>query len=236
MGDPLMASKSKYRKLKRALVVVLVFIIAFAVYVEVANRNSKNMTYRQKVLKAVYPVWMWWAKLTGKNTKELSGTKQPPISFYSLKAALNNGDTLDFSSLQGKKVMLVNTASDCGYTNQYSDLQKLSEQYKGGLVVIGFPANDFKEQEKGTDDEIAKFCKANYGVTFPLAKKSVVIKTAQQNPVYQWLTDSSKNGWNEKQPSWNFTKYIVNENGVLTNYFGPSISPLSRDVVKSITD
>lgn len=236
MGDPLMASKSKYRKLKRALVVVLVFIIAFAVYVEVANRNSKNMTYRQKVLKAVYPVWMWWAKLTGKNTKELSGTKQPPISFYSLKAALNNGDTLDFSSLQGKKVMLVNTASDCGYTNQYSDLQKLSEQYKGRLVVIGFPANDFKEQEKGTDDEIAKFCKANYGVTFPLAKKSVVIKTAQQNPVYQWLTDSSKNGWNEKQPSWNFTKYIVNENGVLTNYFGPSISPLSRDVVKSITD
>lgn len=236
MGDPLMASKSKYRKLKIALVVVLVFIIAFAVYVEVANRNSKNMTYRQKVLKAVYPVWMWWAKLTGKNTKELSGTKQPPISFYSLKAALNNGDTLDFSSLQGKKVMLVNTASDCGYTNQYSDLQKLSEQYKGRLVVIGFPANDFKEQEKGTDDEIAKFCKANYGVTFPLAKKSVVIKTAQQNPVYQWLTDSSKNGWNEKQPSWNFTKYIVNENGVLTNYFGPSISPLSRDVVKSITD
>lgn len=236
MGDPLMASKSKYRKLKRALVVVLVFIIAFAVYVEVANRNSKNMTYRQKVLKAVYPVWMWWAKFTGKNTKELSGTKQPPISFYSLKAALNNGDTLDFSSLQGKKVMLVNTASDCGYTNQYSDLQKLSEQYKGRLVVIGFPANDFKEQEKGTDDEIAKFCKANYGVTFPLAKKSVVIKTAQQNPVYQWLTDSSKNGWNEKQPSWNFTKYIVNENGVLTNYFGPSISPLSRDVVKSITD
>lgn len=236
MGDPLMASKSKYRKLKRALVVVLVFIIAFAVYVEVANRNSKNMTYRQKVLKAVYPVWMWWAKLTGKNTKELSGTKQPPISFYSLKAALNNGDTLDFSSLHGKKVMLVNTASDCGYTNQYSDLQKLSEQYKGRLVVIGFPANDFKEQEKGTDDEIAKFCKANYGVTFPLAKKSVVIKTAQQNPVYQWLTDSSKNGWNEKQPSWNFTKYIVNENGVLTNYFGPSISPLSRDVVKSITD
>lgn len=236
MGDPLMASKSKYRKLKIALVVVLVFIIAFAVYVEVANRNSKNMTYRQKVLKAVYPVWMWWAKLTGKNTKELSGTKQPPISFYSLKAALNNGDTLDFSSLHGKKVMLVNTASDCGYTNQYSDLQKLSEQYKGRLVVIGFPANDFKEQEKGTDDEIAKFCKANYGVTFPLAKKSVVIKTAQQNPVYQWLTDSSKNGWNEKQPSWNFTKYIVNENGVLTNYFGPSISPLSRDVVKSITD
>ena len=234
MGDPLMASKSKYRKLKRALVVVLVFIIAFAVYVEVANRNSKNMTYRQKVLKAVYPVWMWWAKLTGKNTKELSGTKQPPISFYSLKAALNNGDTLDFSSLQGKKVMLVNTASDCGYTNQYSDLQKLSEQYKGRLVVIGFPANDFKEQEKGTDKEIAEFCKLNYGVSFPLMKKSVVIKSNQQNEVFRWLTESSENGWNSKQPSWNFCKYLVNENGILINYFGSSISPLSSDVTNAI--
>ena len=209
----------------------------FAVYVEIMNRNSTNMTYRQKVLKAVYPAWMWFSKLTGKNTDKLENAGiKPPVSFYSLKATLNNGGAFDFGTTKGKKVLLVNTASDCGYTNQYADLQKLYEKYKDKLLIIGFPANDFKEQEKGTDDEIAKFCKANYGVTFPLARKSVVIKTAQQNPVYQWLTDSSKNGWNEKQPSWNFTKYIVNENGVLTNYFGPSISPLSRDVVKSITD
>lgn len=231
-----MAAKSKYRKLKRILIVLLFFIAAFAVYVEIANRNSKNMTYRQKVLKAVYPVLMWWTKVTGKKTKEISGTKQPPVSFYTLKGTLNNGEPFDFANLKGKKVMLVNTASDCGYTNQYTDLQKLSEEYKDKLVVIGFPANDFKEQEKGSDTDIAQFCKANFGVTFPLMQKSSVVKSAVQNPVYQWLTDSSKNGWNTKAPSWNFSKYIINEEGVLTNYFGSSVSPASSDMLEVIKD
>ncbi len=222
------------RKLKRLLVVLSILIAAFAIYVEIVNRNSKNMTYRQKVLKAVYPALMWFTKLTGKNTKELSGDKQPPVSFYSLKATANNGDTLDFASLQGKKVMLVNTASDCGYTNQYDDLQQLAEKYKDKLVVIGFPANDFKEQEKGTDEDIAAFCKRNYGVTFPLMQKSTVVRSSKQNPVYQWLTDSTKNGWNNKPPAWNFTKYIVDEKGVLTNYFGSSVSPIDKDVLDAI--
>ena len=231
-----MAKKQVYRKLKRALVVILVCIAAFAIYVEIANRNSKNMTYRQKVLKAVYPALMWFTKLTGKNTKELSGTRQPPVSFYSLRGTLNNGESLDFAALQGKKVLLVNTASDCGYTNQYSELQKLSEQYKDKLVVIGFPANDFKEQEKGNDTEIAQFCKVNYGITFTLMKKSSVVTSSLQNPVFQWLTDSSKNGWNNKVPTWNFSKYLVNENGVLTNYFDPSVSPDSEAVIKAIEE
>lgn len=222
------------RKLKRFFIVLLIIIAAFAVYVEIANRNSKNMSYRQKVLKTIYPALMWFTRLTGKNTKELSGTKQPPVSFYSLKTTLNNGDTLDFSGFKGKKVLLVNTASDCGYTNQYEDLQKLSDKFKDQLVVIGFPANDFKEQEKGTDAAIAEFCKKNYGITFPLAQKSVVIKSSEQNPVFQWLTDSTKNGWNSKLPAWNFTKYLVNEEGVLTNYFGSSVSPLSNDVINVI--
>jgi glutathione peroxidase len=231
-----MAKKQVYRKLKRALVVILVCIAAFAIYVEIANRNSKNMTYRQKVLKAVYPALMWFTKLTGKNTKELSGTRQPPVSFYSLRGTLNNGESLDFAALQGKKVLLVNTASDCGYTNQYSELQKLSEQYKDKLVVIGFPANDFKEQEKGNDTEIAQFCKVNYGITFTLMKKSSVVTSSLQNPVFQWLTDSSKNGWNNKVPTWNFSKYLVNEKGVLTNYFDPSVSPDSEVVIKAIEE
>jgi len=231
-----MAKKQVYRKLKRALVVILVCIAAFAIYVEIANRNSKNMTYRQKVLKAVYPALMWFTKLTGKNTKELSGTLQPPVSFYSLRGTLNNGESLDFAALQGKKVLLVNTASDCGYTNQYSELQKLSEQYKDKLVVIGFPANDFKEQEKGNDTEIAQFCKVNYGITFTLMKKSSVVTSSLQNPVFQWLTDSSKNGWNNKVPTWNFSKYLVNEKGVLTNYFDPSVSPDSEAVIKAIEE
>jgi glutathione peroxidase len=228
MGD-------KMRKLKRFLIVVFILLLAFAGYVMYANRNSKNMTLRQKVLKAIYPAWMWYAKLRGKNVTELANAqKQPPVSFYSLKATLNNGDTLDFAGLKGKKVMLVNTASDCGYTNQYNDLQKLSEEYKNKLLVIGFPANDFKAQEKGSDEEIAKFCKGNFGITFPIMKKSVVIKGAEQNEIFKWLSDSTKNGWNNKPPSWNFAKYIVDENGILTNYFGSSISPLSNDVISAI--
>ena len=131
-------------------------------------------------------------------------------------------------------MLLVNTASDCGYTPQYTDLQKLYEEQKDKLVIIGFPANDFKEQEKGTDEEIAQFCKLNYGVTFPLMKKSVVIKSGEQNPIYKWLTDVKQNGWNEEQHSWNFSKYLISEDGVLLNYFGPSISPTSSSVTDAV--
>ena len=158
---------------------------------------------------------------------------RPLRSFYSLSAPLNNNTELNFDSLKGKKVLLVNTASDCGYTNQYDDLQKLFETTKDKLIVIGFPANDFKEQEKGNDEEIAQFCKINFGVTFPLAKKSSV-KGENQNEIFKWLSDKNKNGWNNKQPSWNFSKYLVNEQGLLTHYFDPAISPLSEEVKKAI--
>lgn len=224
------------KKLKRFIIVLLLLIAAFAVYVEIVNRNTKNMTYRQKVLKAVYPALMWFTKLTGKNVSKLAGNKQPPVSFHSLKGLLNDGSTLDFATLKGKKVLLVNTASDCGYTNQYEALQQLYEQHKDKVVVLGFPANDFKEQEKGSDAAIQEFCRKNYGVSFPLMQKSSVIQSPQQNIIYQWLTDSAKNGWNNKMPSWNFSKYLVDENGVLTNYFDPSVSPTSVDVVKAITN
>jgi glutathione peroxidase len=223
------------RKLKRFLLVILLLLIAFAGYVMYVNRNSKNMTLRQKILKAVYPAWMWYAKLRGKNVTELKNQqKQPPVSFYTLKGTLNNGSPFDFETVKGKKIMLVNTASDCGYTEQYDALQKLYESNKDRLVIIGFPANDFKEQEKGTDEEIAKFCKANFDLSFPLMKKSSVIKGNDQNPVYKWLTDSTLNGWNNKAPSWNFCKYIVNEEGILTNYFGSSISPMNKEVFEAI--
>ena len=229
--------RKRNTRLKRIIIIIVIFLAAFFIYVEVVNRNSKNMTYRQKVLKAVYPLWMWWAKLRGKNTTELSNDKKtPPVSFYSLKGVLNNGDTLDFSVFRGKKVLLVNTASDCGYTEQYADLQKLQDQHKEKLVVIGFPANDFKQQEKGTDEEIARFCKANFNISFPLMQKSTVVKSPGQNDVFAWLTDAARNGWNSKPPSWNFAKYLVNEQGVLTNYFGSSISPLSLDVQVAIAD
>ena len=156
--------------------------------------------------------------------------------FYTLSTQLNNGTELKFDSLKGKKVLLVNTASNCGYTNQYDDLQKLFEQHQNNLIVIGFPANDFKEQEKGSDDEIAQFCRINFGVTFPLAKKDSVKKGHHQQKVFRWLTDKTKNGWNSKQPSWNFTKYLVNEQGVLTHYFDAAISPLGEEVSSAINN
>ena len=235
MGNTLKKKRSIAGKLKRTAIVIVVFIAVFASYVEIVNRNSKQMTYRQKVLKAVYPAWMWFTRLIGKNNTALSASeKEPPVSFYSLSVQLNDGSELPFASLKGKKVLLVNTASDCGYTDQYADLQRLYENEKDHLVVIGFPANDFKEQEKGSDAEIASFCKLNYGVSFPLAKKTTVIQSPLQHPVYAWLTDSSKNGWNSKFPTWNFSKYLVDEQGRLVNYFDPSLSPTGSAIKEAI--
>lgn len=218
--------------MKKLTIIILVVLGCFTGYVYVVNRNSKEMTIRQKVLKAVYPIFMW---MKGKDAKILENEhKAPTVAFHSLKTIMGNGTVYDFAQLKGKKVLLVNTASNCGYTGQYDDLQKLHEQYGSEVVILGFPANDFKEQEKGTDDEIAQFCKVNFGVTFPLMKKTTVIKSGEQNEVYQWLSDSTKNGWNNKQPSWNFSKYLVNEQGILTHYFDPSVSPLSEEVLKEI--
>lgn len=186
------------------------------------------MTFKQRLLKAIYPLTMIGAKLKGRNIQAAAKQAQPPVSFYSLQARLNNGTELDFSKLRGKKVIIVNTASNCGYTNQYDDLQKLYEAHNDELEIIGFPANDFREQEKGSDEEIAQFCKLNFGVSFPLVKKAVVISSADQHPVYQWLADPAKNGWCNKVPEWNFSKYIIDEEGRLTHYFGPAVSPLDN--------
>jgi glutathione peroxidase len=194
------------------------------------------MTGRQRILKALYPLWIAFTKLMGKNTKVLANTKnmQPGQSIYNLNVQLNNGNNLPLQTYKGKKLMLVNTASNCGYTNQYDDLQKLYQQFSNKLEIIAFPANDFKEQEKGNDEEIAQFCKVNFGVTFPLAKKSVVVKSAGQNDIFKWLTDKNQNGWNDQPPSWNFSKYLLNEQGELTHYFDPSVSPLSDEVIKAV--
>ena len=229
-----MATKKKHRKTKRLLLLLVALLLLFAGYVEIINRNSSNMTYRQKVLKAVYPAWMWFARITGKNTKTLKKEVMPTIPFHNLNATLNNGDSFNFSTLRGKKVLLVNTASDCGYTDQYSELQKLYEQHGDKLAILAFPANDFKSQEKGTDQEIAAFCRNNYAISFPLFSKSIVVKQAGQNPVYRWLTDSAMNGWNSLAPEWNFSKYLVSEDGILINYFGASVSPLDKKITDAI--
>ena len=194
------------------------------------------MNMRQKILKAFYPVLLAWGKLTGNKSTTLSNTKDahPMQSFYNLVVQLNNGKELKMDSARGKKVMIVNTASNCGYTAQYDELQQLHDQFREQLVIIGFPANDFGEQEKGNNEEIAEFCRVNFGVTFPLAKKSTVIKNDEQNDVFNWLTNKERNGWNTQPPTWNFSKYLVDENGTLTHYFDPAVSPTSEEVVKAI--
>jgi len=224
------------RFLKKLFIALLLFLIAFSGYVAIVTINVKDMTIRQRVLKAVYPAFTWLNKITGKNSKVFTNDSpaSPPQSLYNLSIAMNNGDSIPLSNYKGKKLLIVNTASDCGYTDQYDDLQKLYEENKEKLVIIGFPANDFKEQEKGTDVDIEKFCRLNYGVTFPLAKKSSVIPGPEQNPIFQWLTDKNKNGWTSKKPSWNFSKYLINEEGVLINYFDPSISPTGKEVMDAI--
>jgi glutathione peroxidase len=194
------------------------------------------MTIRQKILKFIYPLLVRINKANNRHVRVLHNEKNiyPPKSVYELFVELNTGRLEQLSNYRNKKILVVNTASDCGYTNQYEALESLYEKYMENLAVIGFPANDFKEQEKGTDDEIAEFCKINYGVTFPLAKKSVVRKSAEQNEIFSWLSDKHKNGWLDKAPPWNFGKYLINEKGVLTHYFDPAVDPLSREVTEAI--
>ena len=157
-----------------------------------------------------------------------------PQSFYKLKARLNNGTVLDFAEFKNKKVMIVNTASDCGFTNQYEGLQELHEKYKDKLQIIGFPANDFGEQEKGSDESIEQFCKINYGVTFPLSQKTTVARKDGQHEVYQWLTDENKNGWNYVAPTWNFCKYLINEEGNLTHFFEAGVEPMGNEITTAV--
>jgi glutathione peroxidase len=197
--------------------------------------TSMALTLRQKAMKIVYPLLLWAGKKASKEKLLINSEHVlPPTSFYTLSVVLSNGTALSFEQLKGKKVMLVNTASDCGYTPQYTELQQLYQLAKEELVIIAFPANDFKEQEKGSDAEISSFCTINFGVTFPIAKKALVIKSPAQHPVFQWLTNKKLNGWNDKAPSWNFSKYLVDEKGTLTHYFEPAVSPLSEEVTAAV--
>ena len=189
------------------------------------------MSARQKILKSFYPTLTGITRFFGVKTsiKLPTQKKVAPESLYQYSFEGIEGDTLPLKQYAGKKIIIVNTASDCGYTGQYEELQKLYEQEKGNVLILGFPANDFKQQEKGSNETIAAFCKKNYGVTFPLAAKSVVVKEKNQHPVFKWLSDPAKNGWNDRDPVWNFSKYIIDENGNLIGYFDPGVSPLSND-------
>jgi len=194
------------------------------------------MTVRQKILKLIYPITIHLHKTKSMNTKVLENTNniKPITSVYDIPFELNNGKTETLSAYKNKKILIVNTASHCGYTNQYEGLEKLFEQNSENVELIAFPSNNFKEQEKGNDEEIAQFCKVNYGVTFPLAKKSIVIKTSDQNKIFEWLSHKEKNGWLQQEPTWNFCKYLINEEGVLTHFFEAAIEPLGEEITAAI--
>lgn len=152
-------------------------------------------------------------------------------SIHQLVATDIKGETFDFSSLKGKKVMIVNTASQCGLTPQYEKLQELHETYKdSNLVLIGFPSNDFMGQEPGSNDDISKFCVDNYGVSFKMMGK-IIVKGEDKHDVYQFLTDKSWNQKMDSQVEWNFQKYLLNENGELEKVFSPQTSPLDKEII-----
>lgn len=154
-------------------------------------------------------------------------------SFYSLSATSLDGQTITMEQYKGKKIIILNVASKCGYTPQYADWQAFYEKNKDNVVVLGFPCNQFMGQEPGSATDIQEFCQKNYGVSFQMFEK-VDVKGADQSPIYKWLTDPSLNGWNSEVPSWNFCKYLIDENGKLTNFFASKITPESAEFKKAM--
>jgi len=152
-------------------------------------------------------------------------------TIYEFKVTDLYGKEFDFSTLKGKKILIVNTASECGLTPQYKDLEAIYEKYKDhNFVIVGFPANNFGSQEPGSNEEIAKFCEKNYGVTFPMMSK-ISVKGKDITEIYQYLTQKSRNGLQDSQVEWNFQKYLINEEGKLVKVLSPRILPTDAEIV-----
>ena len=157
-------------------------------------------------------------------------------SFYDYSVELINGDKVTLDKYKGKKVIIVNVASKCGYTYQYGGLQKLYDEYADKVEIIGVPSNDFLFQEPGKNKDIQTFCKSNYGVEFPIIKKTVVKKNSKQHPLYSWLSFKELNGWNDSPPGWNFYKYLINEEGTLVNILSSKTKPQDKEVIDFINN
>lgn len=155
-------------------------------------------------------------------------------TLYDFKVKDIDNKEFDFSTLKGKKVLIVNVASKCGFTPQYAQLEELYKKYKDkGFVVIGFPANDFEQQEPGSNEDIKKFCTGNYGVTFPMMSK-ISVTGKNKAPIYKWLTEKSENGKLNSKVLWNFQKYFIDENGKLVNFALSKVSPMSVEITQWI--
>ncbi len=159
-------------------------------------------------------------------TQELMGT-----TIYNYKVEGLEGGEINFADFKGKKILIVNTASECGFTKQYADLEQLYKDYKDKLVIIGFPANNFGGQEPGTNEEIGAFCQRNYGVTFPMAAK-VSVKGDDIAPIFKYLTEKELNGVKNSTILWNFTKFLIDENGRLIDTFISTTKPTDEAIIK----
>ncbi|WP_370640703.1 glutathione peroxidase [Flavobacterium sp. SM15] len=187
--------------------VILAFGVLFVLGCQGQNQNKKAMETAQK-------------------NKVMTAQ-----TIYQFKVKDIEGKEFDFASLKGKKIMIVNTASECGLTPQYEQLQHVYNEYKDkGFVIVGFPANNFGAQEPGSNKEIKAFCTKNYGVTFPMMEK-ISVKGDDMHPLYHFLTEKSKNGLEDSQVEWNFQKYLINEKGELENVINPRVLPNDKEII-----
>ena len=163
------------------------------------------------------------------NTSAMVKTNEM-TSIHTFKVEALDGTTINFADFKGKKILIVNTASECGYTPQYKELEALYQKFKDKLVIVGFPANNFGGQEPGTNTEIKAFCQQNYGVTFPMAAK-ISVKGDDAAPIYQWLCTKTENGVLDAEIKWNFNKFLLDENGNMIAYFPSKVTPMSEQII-----
>ena len=156
-----------------------------------------------------------------------------PTSVYDFEFTTLDGQKIVLNEFKGRKMLIVNTASECGYTPQYKELQALYDKYSNKVVVLGFPANDFGGQEPGSNQEIAAFCEKNYGVKFPVMQK-ISVTGPNADPLFQYLSDKSLNGVTDEKPTWNFCKYLIDEQGKIIKFFPSKITPLSEEMISAI--
>ncbi|MGL2966148.1 glutathione peroxidase [Flavobacterium sp. XGLA_31] len=188
-------------------------------------------------------VFLLWSCQNSAQTKPVTTTQEKrntmntdvkTETIYQFKVTDLYGKPFDFASLKGKKILVVNTASECGLTPQYKDLEAIYEKYKDkNFVIVGFPANNFGSQEPGSNEQIAQFCQLNYGVTFPMMSK-ISVKGKDQHEIYQFLTEKSRNGLQDSEVEWNFQKYLINERGELVKVLSPRVLPTDPEIVNWI--
>lgn len=192
--------------------------------------NMKLLSIIVLTLLGVFGIWKFLLarKPVAAVNIPVSNAVSPILDQCILK--LNSKEKLCLNDFKGKKILLVNVASECGFTKQYADLEKLYTTYKDKLMIIGFPCNQFGGQEPGTEEEIATFCSSKFAVTFPLTTK-IDVKGDNQHPIYKWLTSKALNGVNDYTVNWNFNKFMLDENGQLIGYFSSRINPMDSDII-----